>query len=425
MSKAARIKLSEGAGLTCVTTSKFKRSVVRLVLMLPLGAKDAAECSALFPVLRRGTQRLTDLRAIGIELDGLYGARIEPFSRKLGENLVTGFIADCIDERYAVCGLTSKLLELLSELLLNPVLRDGVFDRHYVTGEREALLDRIAAQKNDPRTYAVKRLIENMCENELYGKNHYGTDEQVKSITPESMYEAYRKALANAKIDFFYCGATEPMEIEKLFRESPLSGYPAGEPYKPETEVLSEPASSPREVVEEEPVGQGKLSLGFRTGGASALSKDQIAYWVFNTIYGGSTNSKLFMEVREKKSLCYYASAQFLPQKGLMIVSSGIENENFETAKEEILRQLSKCQKGNITDEELEAARETLRNGWLSAMDDPILIERYWRNQTIAGTFIPMEERIEKLKSVTKEQVIECAGKTKLDTVYFMKGVGR
>ncbi len=425
MNTATRIKLSHNAGLTCVTTSKFKRSVIRLALVTPLGSSDAAEASALFSVLRRGTARLPDMRAIGMELDRLYGARIEPITRKVGENLVTGFIADCIDERYAEAGLTEKLVALLSELFLNPVLSNGVFDMHYVAGEREALIDRIAAEKNDPRSYAVKRLIKHMCANEPYGKNYYGSEAQVKNVTPESIYAAYKRALSNAKLDIFYCGAAGPGEIEALFRNSPLNDYPLNNPYKPETKVLPEPEAAPKEITEEEAVTQGKLSLGFRTGGASIRSEDQIAYWVFQTVYGGSTSSKLFMEVREKKSLCYYASAQFVSMKGLLLVSSGIENKNFEIAKNEILKQLSACQNGGITDEELESARGTLKTGWLSAMDDPISIERYWQSQMLAGTFIPMEQRIRKLADVTKEQVVECAKKTKLDTVYFMKGVSK
>ena len=180
-----------------------------------------------------------------------------------------------------------------------------------------------------------------------------------------------------------------------------------------------------REVTEEEQVTQGKLSLGFRTGGASLTGGEPAAYWMFQTIYGGSTSAKLFLNVREKKSLCYYASAQFVASKGLMIVNSGIENRNFEVARDEILHQLDLCRKGEITDAELESARKTLVNGWRTMLDDPLTLERYWMGQAAAGTLVSPEERIEQVTDITREQVIAAAQSTALDTVFFMKGAAK
>ncbi len=420
-------KQSGSVGITCVSDKKFMRSVIRIALVLPLGGEDAANRAALFSVLRRGTAKHPDLRSIGAELDGLFGAYIEAFVRKDGDNLVTGFLADCIDERYApgAEGLTVKVTGLLAELLFDPVLKDGIFDLDYAAGERGNLIDRIAAEKNDPRSYVVKRLIELMCDGERYGADILGTAEQAGRITALSLYETYRDVLENARIELFYCGAMEPEIVESLFMETVSARISSDGRYVPETEVLPEPKAGPREIVEEEQVRQGKLALGFRTGGASLWSGDPAAYWMFQTIYGGSTSAKLFMDVREKKSLCYYASAQFIPQKGLMLVSSGIENSNFEVAKKEILNQLSVCREGGITDEELESARDTLRNKWRAIMDDPIQLERYWQGQAIAGTFTKPEERIEQVKGVTKERVIKCAEETALDTVFFLKGVAK
>ncbi len=422
-----RKKLNSGMGLTCVTTSKFKRSVVRLALILPLGGAGSAERAALPHVLRRGTARLPDLRIFGAELDELYGARIEAISRKEGENLVIGFIADCIDGQYApdAGGLTKNVINLLAELLFTPLLRGGAFDEHYVSGERGNLLDRIAAQKNDPRSYAMKRLAELMCENEKYGKSVYGTEGQAENITAGSMFEAYQRVLGEAVIELFYCGAMRPDDVESLFMETLFARRIPDRLYMPSTEVIEKPKSDRRVIIEEEAVTQGKLSLGFRTGGNSLCSGDPVAYWMFQTVYGGSTSAKLFMNVREKRSLCYYASAQFIAHKGLLLVGSGIENKNFEAAKDEILEQLSICREGGISDEELESARDTLRNSWLAVLDDPLSLERYWLAQAVAGTLATPEERISRLEKVTKEQAVECARATELDTVYFMKGAGK
>ena len=287
------------------------------------------------------------------------------------------------------------------------------------------LIDRIAALKNDPRSWAPRRLNELMCENEDYGKSALGTIEQAERITPETLYAAYRRALSEAQVELFYCGTMMPDEVEAHFMATPLAQPREGTLYQPHTVVQARPAGDVREVVEDAEVTQGKLSLGFRTGGASLTGGEPAAYWMFQTIYGGSTSAKLFLNVREKKSLCYYASAQFVASKGLMIVNSGIENRNFEVARDEILHQLDLCRKGEITDAELESARKTLVNGWRTMLDDPLTLERYWMGQAAAGTLVSPEERIEQVTDITREQVIAAAQSTALDTVFFMKGAAK
>ena len=287
------------------------------------------------------------------------------------------------------------------------------------------LIDRIAALKNDPRSWAPRRLNELMCENENYGKSALGTIEQAERITPETLYAAYRRALSEAQVELFYCGTMMPDEVEAHFMATPLAQPREGTLYQPHTVVQARPAGDVREVVEDAEVTQGKLSLGFRTGGASLTGGEPAAYWMFQTIYGGSTSAKLFLNVREKKSLCYYASAQFVASKGLMIVNSGIENRNFEVARDEILHQLDLCRKGEITDAELESARKTLVNGWRTMLDDPLTLERYWMGQAAAGTLVSPEERIEQVTDITREQVIAAAQSTALDTVFFMKGAAK
>ncbi|MDO4269838.1 MAG: insulinase family protein [Eubacteriales bacterium] len=421
-----RKKLGAGVNLTCVTTPKFKRAVLRAALLLPLGGPDAALRACLPQVLRRGTARLPDLGAIGAALDDAYGARIETTVRKEGETLAVGFLSDCIDEQYApgAEGLTASVVRLLCEMLFAPYLMDGVFSPDYTEGEKKNLLDRIAAQKNDPRQYAPKRLTELMCENEAYGQSALGTAGQAERITENKLYTAYRRALDEAQLELFYCGTMAPDAVEALFAAA-LPARGEGAFYTPAAEIVPRPAGAPREIVEREPVTQGKLSLGFRTGGTSLLSGDTPAYWMFQTIFGGSTSSKLFLNVREKKSLCYYASAQFVGLKGILLVNSGIENKDFEVARDEITRQLEACRAGDISDAEIESARKTLTSAWRTMLDDPLTLERYWLTQAVAGTLTPPEERVGQIESVTRERIVAAAEGTALDTVYFMKGAGK
>lgn len=427
MQQVTRKKLGAGVNLTCITTPKFKRAVLRAMLVLPLGGEDAALRACLPQVLRRGTARLHDMRAFGTALDELYGARIEAAVRKEGENLCIGFLSDCIDEAYApgADGLTAGVIGLLTDLLCDPYLQDGLFCAAYVDGERGNLIDRIASLKNDPRSWAPRRLNEIMCENEAYGQSAFGTAEQAAHITPETLYAAYRRALREAQVELFYCGTMQPDDIAALFAATPLAQSREGTLYQPHTVVQARPAGPVREVIEEAQVTQGKLSLGFRTGGAALTEGDAPAFWLFQTIYGGSTSAKLFLNVREKKSLCYYASAQFVASKGLMIVNSGIENRNFEVARDEILHQMEVCRTGGITESELESARKTLVNSWRTMLDDPLTLERYWLGQAAVGTLVSPEARIDQMADVDLARVITAAQNTALDTVFFMKGAAQ
>ena len=426
MQQVTRKKLAEGVHLTCVTTPKFKRAVLRAALLLPLGGPDAALRACLPHVLRRGTRALPDLRAIGEALDGLYGARIEAVVRREGEHLAVGFLSDCIDEGCApgADGLTAGVIRLLAELLCDPYTQDGAFCPDYTAGERENLIDRIAAQKNDPRVWAPLRLTQLMCADEVYGQPVHGTKAQAEKINEKKLYAAYQRALDEAQLELFYCGPLDAGTAEALFAQTPLAQPRPGALPLPPTAVLAQPAGEAREVVEEEPVTQGKLSLGFRTGGASLTGGDPAAYWMFQTLYGGSTNSKLFLNVREKQSLCYYASAQFVAPKGIMMVNSGIENDKFEVARDEILRQLDECRAGDITDAEIDGARRTLTTNWGAMLDDPLTLERYWLGQAAAGTMVSPEERIAQVQIVGRDRIVAAAQATALDTVYFMKGAG-
>lgn len=423
MQKVTSSKMRDGIGITCITTEKFKSAVLRVCFLLPLGGEGAA-CQSVLPfVLRRGTSRLLDMTAIGAELDALYGARIEPMVRREGETLAVGFVADVIDETYARNGdqLTEKVIALLMELLYSPYLFEGAFCPDYTASEVSNVLDRIAAQKNNPRSYAPQRLIEEMCRDEAFGSPSWGSEEAVRAVTAQSLYAAYTHMLQNARMELFYCGSMQPEAVSALF-EAHLQDTVPQNVYEPYTEILAMPKGAPREARETLPVAQGKLSMGFRTGGNSLISGDSMAYWVFSVLYGGSMTAKLFLSVRETLSLCYYASAQFVSQKGIMMVNSGIENENFAVARDEILRQLDLCKAGEITMDEIGAAQKALTGAWKSVLDDPLQLEHYWLVQRIAGILQSPEERLSEVQKVTYDRVVRAAQQTTLDTVYFLEG---
>ena len=424
MSQVTRRELFPGVWLRAVHTSKFKSSYLSATLLAPLDRKTAGANALIPEVLRRGTAVHPDMESLSAALDELYGGAVEPAVRKRGETQCVGFAASFLDDAYALKG--EKILEpaagLLGELLLKPYTQGGHFCPDYTAGEKANLIDRIRAQINDKRTYAVQRLTQEMCRYEAYGVDKLGDEKSVSVITPASLWQRYQELLREAQVEVYYCGSADPDRVAGALNRA-LSGLPVNENrVDPDCEVRVTAGPEPIVVEEAMDVSQGKLALGFRTGGLTCWEEDFPALYLATAVFGGTTLSKLFMNVREKLSLCYYASATLEKMKGLVLVSSGIEFDKYQTARDEILAQLEAVKRGEIEDWELEGSRRTLIGACMAILDEQSRQEEYWLGQTTAGLEESPKELAARLEAVTREQVAAAAQKLQLDTIYFLKG---
>lgn len=419
-----RTQLFPGVWLRTVHTDKFKSAYLSLTLMTQLNRENASANALLPRVLRRGTMVHPDMESLSAALDELYGGAVEPVVRKKGESQCVGFLASFLDNAYALNGedILSGAAELLGEMLLNPLTRDGVFDPDYVEGEKANLIDELRGQINDKRIYATRRLTQLMCREESFGADKLGQEDKVAAITPESLWARYQKLLSSAQIEVYYSGSADPERVREIM-ERVFSTLPVSEEREePECEVRIHAEQEPNVIEEVMDVNQGKLAMGWRTGGITVWEEECPALVLCSAVFGGTSMSKLFMNVRERLSLCYYASSALEKQKGLMIVSSGIEFQNYETAKREILAQLEDVKAGKITDDELEGARRILINQYRSIEDEQGRMEEYWLGQAAAGTEDDPGTLTARLETVTGEQIAQVARKLELDTVYFLKG---
>lgn len=424
MSQVTRRELFPEVWLRAVHTNKFKSAYLSVTLLAPLD-RETAGANALIPaVLRRGTAVHPDMESLSAALDELYGGAIEPTVRKKGESQCVGFVASFLDDAYTLNG--ERVLEpaaaLLGELLLNPYTQDGVFCPDYTAGEKANLLDRIRGQINDKRTYATHRLAQIMCAQEAFGVDKLGDEDHVQAITPSSLWQRYQELLNTAAVEVYYCGSARPDRVEAALR-SALSRLPVSQArLMPDCDVRLTAGKEPQVVEEAMDVTQGKLAMGFRTGGLTCWEEEYPALVMCNAIFGGTTLSKLFLNVREKLSLCYYASSMLEKMKGLVLVSSGIEFDKYDQAREEILTQLENICQGKVEDWELEGARRTLVSGHLATLDDQMRQEEFWLGQAAAGLDTTIEELAAQFETVTREQVAQAAQKLELDTIYFLKG---
>ena len=404
--------------LTYLPADKFKTCLLSAHLVTPL-RKETASLNALLPaVLRRGTALHPDMESLSAALDTLYGATIDYTVRKKAERQCVGFVCSAIDDAFAPGG--EKLLEplcgLLGELFLQPVTENGRFSAEYVESEKQNLIDAIRAIRNDKKDWADVRLMQEMCAGEPYGVLRLGDEESIRKITGETLYAHYQGLLRRARMEIIYCGSAPRERVEQALR-SALAALPRmpGEALPPIT--LGTAPESPRTLVEEMDVQQGKLAMGWR-----CASGDEHAMILANLLFGGTSNAKLFLNVREKMSLCYYAGSSFARTKHIMTVSSGIEVKDYDTAVGEILHQWELVQQGQWEPWEWDGALATMLSGLDALPDSQGAMENYYLGQIVTDRDETPEELAAALREVTSERVCAAAASAKLDTVYFLKG---
>ncbi len=426
MNEMNRVELMPGVFLRTIHTEKFKSAYLSLNMMEMI-SQETASLNALVPdVLRRGCEGYPDMESLSAALDEMYGGAITPIIRKKGETQCVGFGLSLLDDRFTPDG--TKVLEpaaaLLGKLLLKPVTEEGVFKASYVDSEKQNLIDEIRSEINDKRSYATQRMVSLMCQGEAYGVDKLGDEESAQAITPQTLWARYQTLLREAEIEIFYCGSAPHDRVEGAMRRA-LANLPTDrDPQPTDCQIcVNARTAEPRVIEESMDVSQGKLAMGFRTGGITAWDEDYPALLMTNAIFGGTAMSKLFMHVRERLSLCYYASSGLERLKGIVLVSSGVEFDKADQAKAEILAQLDCIRGGEIEDWELEGARRILIGGLQSTLDSQSGQDDFWLGQAVAGLDHDIQSVVTQLEQVTADQVVAVAKKLELDTIYFLKGL--
>ena len=416
-----RTEILPGVYLTAVQSDKFKTGCFSLNLLRPMKKEEAAANALIPSVLLRGSETCPDIASISAKLDELYGASIGTLVRKKGEVQLVGFYCDYVQDEYVDEPVFAPVMAFLAELLLNPRLENGAFPEAVVGSEKLNLENAMLSRINDKRTYAASQLIRTMCAGQPYGIPRIGEPEDLKNITAKSLYAHYRDLLATSRVELFYMGSLSPEAVTKVL-QTVLAELPRAEVFVPVGTTPAPAARPVQEKTERLDVTQGKLSLGFFTD-ITAKDPRYPALVLAATVFGGGATSKLFTNVREKMSLCYYASASFEKFKGVLSVSSGVEFSKLETAKTEILRQLEACKAGDITDDELESARGYLVSDLKIAMDSPGRLDDYYMGQILLEQDGTMEDLASAIARVTKQEAADAIQALRLDTIYALEGV--
>ena len=414
------IRLPGGIEFYSFRDTRFKQGALSIQFVRPM-KKDEAALNALLPaVLLRGTKQHPDLRAIILRLDDLYGAAVSALVRRAGDYQTTGLYCSFMEDKFALDGdeILAPMVDFVGELLLDPVTAEGVFSENFVESEKKNLISTIETEKNDKRVYAGAQLLKIMCQNDSFGLPRLGEKEDVQKITAQTLYDHYRKVLSESPVRVFYVGSADPKQVADLLTKQfgKISRTPAT--LAPQTALADGDGDH---VTERMDVAQAKLCMGFVTP-ITNRTEDFAAMQVMNTVFGGGMTSKLFMNVREKLSLCYSVGSVYYGVKGIMTVSAGIDESKEQTAREEIMTQLEACKNGNVTDEELAAAKEAVLSALQTIHDSPGAIEGYYSTAALSGLDMEPEAYAQAIAKVTVADVTRVARTLSYHSSFLLKG---
>ncbi|RIW29292.1 insulinase family protein [Bacillus salacetis] len=415
------VKTKNGYSLHIVQTEKYKTNTLVWRMKSPLKAEEITLRGLLPHVLQSSSKEFPSTTALRSYLDELYGASFFVDLAKKGEYHVMSFSVEIANEKFLKESepLLQKGLQFLADAVLQPNAENGSFHEETVAKEKRNQKVRIQSVFDDKMRYANSRLVEEMCRNEAYALHPNGILEDVDKITAKNLFTYYQEAIQKDELDLYIIGDVNPAEVEKMCEDIfPLQNR---QPEKVDNEGPVQSAEV-NEVIEKQDVKQGKLNIGYRTNVAYGAD-DYWALQIFNGIFGGFSHSKLFINVREKASLAYYAASRLESHKGLMMVMSGIDAKNYEQAVTIIKEQMQAMKNGDFTEAEIQQTKAVIRNQILETIDTPRgLVEILYHN-VVSGRDIDLDDWLGSIEKVTKEEITAVAQKVNMDTIYFLTGM--
>ncbi|GGM21953.1 peptidase M16 [Paraliobacillus quinghaiensis] len=408
--------------LHVLESKKFKTIHIIVKMKAPLNRENITQRALLPFVLQQGTNRYPTASLFRRALDDLYGARLSIDGAKKGNNHIISFRMEIANPTYLSTeqNVVEEAIKFISETVYDPKTVGQAFDSGIVQREKQTLKQKINAVVDNKMSFANMRLIDEMCEDEAYRLHVHGYSEDLEDINEQNLYQYYQQLVSQDQMDIYVLGDLENTNVEALL-STHFNQDRAFKAIELEEEKVVQREA--KEIVEEQDIQQGKLHLGFRTN-ITFANKDYAALQVFNGIFGGFPSSKLFINVREKNSLAYYAASRFESHKGLLFVFSGIDPNDYKKAKTIILEQMDAMVQGEFTDEQIEESKKLVTNQWKETLDNPNGLVEVLYHQVLADTTRSSDQLLDEINQVKKEDILRVGQHIKLDTVYFLTAQG-
>jgi predicted Zn-dependent peptidase len=414
------IKDMKGYKLHIVKTEKFKTNTIVWKMKTPLTSENVTMRALLPYVMQSSSKAYPSTSKLRSYLDELYGANLYVDVSKKGEYQIISFSLEIANEKFLSDPepLLKKGMELIAQILVNPLAENGAFDKETVEKEKRTLKQRIQAVYDDKMRYSNFRLVQEMCKGEPYALHVNGEIDDIPAINEQNLYSYYEQAFAEDELDLYIIGDVNEDEVQTI-----AEGLLQFKERAPKKAVSTHSSHVEEKVVKEkEDVKQGKLNIGYRTNVLYG-DKDYYALQVFNGIFGGFSHSKLFLNVREKASLAYYVASRLESHKGLMMVMSGIEFNNFDTAVKIIREQMQAMQEGDFTDQEMAQTKAVIQNQMLETLDTSRGMVEVLYHNVVSEQKVSLDDWLQGMDSTTKEEIIDVAKKVTMDTIYFLTGL--
>lgn len=406
--------------LHVLPTKRFKTFAISLFAGVPLNEETVTKIALIPFVLRRGTANTPETIAFREKLDDMYGAGFGFDVFKRGDSQIVQFRMDVINDRFVTSqqSLLEASINFLGEAVTNPCKENGGFRVKYVDAEKATLRKRLEAIVNDKIRYAAERCIEEMCADEPYRLHPLGRLDNIDAITPDILFKQYEQWLEHAALDLYVVGDTSLEEVSRLVEGA--FKLKQGSPSHYSRPISQHAVKEIKYVVDEMDVSQGKLNMGLRTG----IGYDDRLYpaaLMYNGILGGYPHSKLFINVREKESLAYYAASRLDGHKGICTIQSGIEFANYDKAVAIIKEQLESMAKGQLSELEMNQTKAMISGHLRELQDSAYEMLAYDFNGVLTGNERTSVQLIEQVQAVTTADIVEVAKQVQLDTVYFLR----
>ncbi|BED92916.1 MAG: predicted Zn-dependent peptidases [Candidatus Paraimprobicoccus trichonymphae] len=417
-----RVSIGKDINLTCILNKKFKTSRISFTIFVPLEKKYVSTNSLVINLLEKTCKKYPNFSVLNKKLDELYGVSLGTSINKLGDLQALNMYVSFLNQDFIFednIDIVYEASNLLCDMIFDPVLdKANLFDIRNISQEKRQLTELILSEYSDKRIYARLKCEELMCKNERSGINKLGDISQIEKLDLEEITEDWKNLLETSHIEIVTIGSENLFSKVKSVFKNKFENIKRRDVLDFKTEIVRK-VDKVREIKDFIDVKQSKLILGFRTDCAKP-EDGVISMKIMTVLLGGYVGSKLFLNVREKMSLCYYCSALFNKHKGLLFVESGVEESNIEKAKEAILKEIEDIKLGNFTAENLESTKMYVSQAYKKIDDKLSLLDDWYVTQSFSREIKTPKEVIQEINSVKKEEIIESAKKLILDTVYVL-----
>lgn len=420
--KDQKVEIKQGITLHKIETNLFKTNLLAVFLTMPLTRETVTKNALITAILRRGTMKMPTQEVISQNLEEMYGAAFDCGIEKIGDNHSIKFYLEAINDEFLpkkTDAILERSIEKLLEIVLDPLVENNGFKEQYVQEEKNNLKQMIEGKIDNKGMYALERCIEEMYRDKPYGLYKLGYVEDLDNIDARSLYVYYQEMIQNCKIDIFLSGEVQDNVIEKVRQNNYIQKLMERKVKIAQENSIKPQVKDPIEIKENMQVTQGKLIIGLDV----QAEEKETGYItsVYNTILGSGANSKLFQNVREKASLAYTVSSNYVKRKQNIFIRAGIEIKNYNKALEIIKEQLEDMRKGNFSEEDIQNAKNLIIATIENIPEEQDTEITYYFGQELTNTEITIEEYREKIKQITKEQIVTIANKIQINTIYFLK----